>query len=117
MLVCRKILMNLAVEHGANPGESFKSYIQYLSDTGYIPPNGKPWVERIKDKGNEATHEIPSVSMEDASQVLNFVEMLLRSSYEFPAMWVRAFRLRLPWEKETHPPMAPRRGMRVRKRQ
>jgi hypothetical protein len=45
VLACRKILMNVTVSLGAKPGEPFVSYVQYLADNGFIPPNGKGWVD------------------------------------------------------------------------
>lgn len=78
--------MNLAVHHGAAEGLPFVKYIDHLEEQGYIPPNGKVWVDEIRKKGNLATHDLPTISQEDASQILNFVEMLLRFSYEFPSL-------------------------------
>jgi hypothetical protein len=86
VLLCRKLLMNIAVNHGAKSGESFSYYIDYLEANGFVPPNGKAWVDVIRKKGNEATHEIPIMSSADAQQVLHFTEMLLRFIYEFPSM-------------------------------
>jgi hypothetical protein len=86
MLLCRKILMNLAVRHGDTPGKSFIEYIGYLDSKGYVPPNGKGWIDRIRTKGNEATHEIRLIEEAEATQILKFTEMLLKFSYEFPNM-------------------------------
>lgn len=86
VLLCRKILMNIAVNKGANKGLRFIEYVDFLSEHGYIPPNGKEWVTHIKDKGNEATHEIPAMKPEDAKEIIVFTEMLLKFVYEFPAM-------------------------------
>ncbi len=85
-LLCRKILMNLAVQHGAEEGKSFIEYIDFLNSKGYVPPNGKDWVDRIRTKGNEATHEIRLIDNKEASQILKFTEMLLKFAYEFPSM-------------------------------
>ena len=85
-LLCRKILMNLAVQHGAEEGKSFIEYLEYLDSKGYVPPNGKPWVDRIRTKGNEAKHEIRLIEENEASQILKFTEMLLKFAYEFPSM-------------------------------
>ena len=84
VLICRKILMHLAVEKGAKAGENFKTYVEYLDSQHYIPPDGKHWVDHIRDKGNEANHEIVQMSRDDAELLLTFVEMLLRFIYEFP---------------------------------
>jgi Domain of unknown function (DUF4145) len=58
VLLCRKMLMHIAVEKSAKPGLSFLEYVTFLSDKGYVPPDGKHWVDHIRRKGNEATHEI-----------------------------------------------------------
>ncbi len=86
VLLCRKMLMNIAVEQGANEGLRFIEYVNYLSDEGYTPPNGKHWVDHIRKKGNEATHEIAVMQEGDAKELLAFTEMLLRFIYEFPSM-------------------------------
>lgn len=44
VLACRKLLMNIAVAQGASTGLTFIAYVEHLSATGYIPPNGKAWV-------------------------------------------------------------------------
>ncbi len=86
VLLCRKMLMNIAVEQGANEGLRFIEYVNYLSDEGYTPPNGKHWVDHIRKKGNEATHEIAVMQETDAKELVAFTEMLLRFIYEFPSM-------------------------------
>ena len=78
--------MNIAVEKGADAGETFAYYIQYLSDANYVPPGGKAWVDHIRKKGNEATHQIAIMVEKDARDLLLFVGQLLRFIYEFPAM-------------------------------
>jgi Domain of unknown function (DUF4145) len=84
-LICRKILMHIAVEKGAAKDKSFQFYVQYLADAGYVPPDGKGWVDHIRAKGNEAAHEIVITPKDDAVELLSFLEMLLRFVYEFPA--------------------------------
>jgi len=76
--------MNIAVSQGAKEGLEFIKYVNYLSDKGYIPPNGKHWVDHIRKKGNEATHEIALMKENDAKELMAFTEMLLRFVYEFP---------------------------------
>jgi len=78
--------MNIAVELGAQEGLPFIEYVKYLSDNGYVPPNGKHWVDHVRRKGNEAAHEISLMTANDARELLTFVEMLLRFIYEFPSM-------------------------------
>lgn len=86
VLLCRKMLMNIAVEQGADEGLKFIEYVTFLSDKGYVPPNGKHWVDHIRKKGNEATHEIAIMSEAEAQDLISFIEMLLRFIYEFPGM-------------------------------
>lgn len=85
VLASRKLLMNIAVTQGADEGKKFVEYVQYLADNGYVPPNGEGWVDHVRKKGNEATHEIPHMEREDAEELITFAEMLLKFIYEFPA--------------------------------
>ena len=50
--------MNLAVSQGADQNLKFIEYVDYLACNGFVPPNGRGWVDHIRKKGNEATHEI-----------------------------------------------------------
>jgi hypothetical protein len=86
VLLCRKMLMNIAVVQGAKEGLKFIEYVNYLSNNGYTPPNGKHWVDHIRKKGNEANHEISLMNENDAKELLVFTEMLLKFIYEFPAI-------------------------------
>jgi hypothetical protein len=85
VLTCRKLLMHVAVEKGAQAGKTFLEYVDYLAQKGYVPPDGKGWVDYIRTKGNEANHEIKVMSSGDASDLITFLEMLLKFVYEFPA--------------------------------
>lgn len=84
VLACRKLLMHVAVEQGAPEGNNFLSYVEHLANKGFIPPHGREWVDHIRSKGNEANHQIVLMSQEDASDLINFTEMLLKFIYEFP---------------------------------
>jgi len=83
VMVCRKILMHIAVEKGAKKGDSFKNYIEYLSGK-YISEESKRWVGLIRNKGNEANHEIVTMLKSDAEQMIDFTAMLLTIIYEYP---------------------------------
>jgi len=76
--------MNVAVALRANAGDSFASYVQFLADQGYVPPNGKHWVDHIRTKSNEANHEITMMSKEEAERLITFVEMMLKFIHELP---------------------------------
>ena len=85
VLACRKLLMNIAVTQGAEVGKSFFHYEEYLANNGFVPPNGRGWVDHIRKRGNEATHEIEIMPKEVAEELIAFIEMLLKFIYEFPA--------------------------------
>lgn len=86
VMLSRKMLMNIAVAQGASSGLSFVAYVEYLADKGFVPPNGKPWVDFIRQRGNEANREIAPMTEADARTLIVFVEMLLRFVYEFPQL-------------------------------
>lgn len=85
VLLSRKLLMNVSVAQGAKPNMKFIEYVDFLESSGYIPPNGRGWVDHIRRKGNEATHEIATMNKTDATELISFCEMLLRFIYEFPS--------------------------------
>jgi len=84
-MCCRKLLMNIAVSKGAEENKSFQYYVDYLAEKNFIPNGTKDWVDAIRTKGNDATHEIALSSQEEAEEILGFTEMLLRLIYEFPS--------------------------------
>lgn len=84
VLVCRKILMNVAVDKGAPEGDGFIQYVDYLDSKGYVPPDGRGWVDHIRKKSNEANHEIELMERNDAEELITFLAMLLKLIYEFP---------------------------------
>lgn len=84
VLLCRKLLMNVAVQQGAPENKTFVFYVEYLAQQGFIPSNAKSWVDHIRSKGNEANHEIVLMSQQEAEDLIVFAEMLLKIIYEFP---------------------------------
>jgi uncharacterized protein DUF4145 len=85
VLCCRKLLMHIAVSKGAPENQNFQTYVQYLADNHYIPPDAKGWVDHIRQKGNEANHDIVIMQKDDAEELILFIEMLLKVIFEFPA--------------------------------
>ena len=85
VLACRKLLMHIAVSKGAPEGLTFVEYVQYLADKHYVPPGAEAWVDHIREKGNEANHDIVILSKADAEDLVIFCEMLLRVIFQFPA--------------------------------
>jgi hypothetical protein len=81
-LMCRKILMHVAVDKGAAEGDTFAAYLDYLEGEGYITPPMKPWAGVIRQHGNSATHKIPPVDEARGLGTLAFTTQLLRMIYE-----------------------------------
>lgn len=81
-LMCRKILMHVAVAKGAGEDQSFASYVTYLRNEGHITAAMVPWVDEIRNRGNVATHEIPAAEQQRAASTLTFTTQLLRIVYE-----------------------------------
>jgi DNA-binding transcriptional LysR family regulator len=85
VLCCRKLLMHIAVAKGAPVGKNFVTYVKYLSDNHFVPPDAQDWVDQIRQRGNEANHEIVLMGAEDAEELISFSGMLLKVIYQFPA--------------------------------
>lgn len=86
VLLCRKLLMNIAVELGADSGKRFIEYVDYLDENHYISRNSKIWVDKIRTTGNEATHETVIKSKEDATNLIKFCEMIMKTNFEYPSI-------------------------------
>jgi hypothetical protein len=88
VLTCRKMLIDLAVDQQDeyHPGKRFVQYVDYLTRKIFAPDAGQVWLNRIREQGNSATHELGVQTQADAMLLLSFVEMLLRLLYEFPQM-------------------------------
>ena len=85
ILCCRKMLMHIAVDKGADKNQDFKYYVEYLLEKGHIAKNAVEWVDYIRKKGNEANHEISIMKKKDAIVLLEFTEILLKTIYELPS--------------------------------
>ena len=86
VLCCRKILLHVAVERGADEPKNFVACVQWLLEQSYLPGNAAGWVDYIRKLGNDANHEIVVMTEEQALHVLALTEQLLRNVYELPAM-------------------------------
>ncbi len=81
-MCCRKLLMHIAVNCGAKEGQRFIEYVNYLDSNNYIPTNCKDWVDIVRNKGNEANHEIMILNETDAKQLINFIQMIISVIYK-----------------------------------
>lgn len=82
LMLGRKLIMHIAVEAGAKEGDSFKSYVNYLSTNHYLPPNADKLLEYMRKLGNEKNHEIKLGTQDEVEKVIKFVEALLYFVYE-----------------------------------
>lgn len=81
-LICRNILMYVAVEKGAKKGDKFENYINYLAEQGYVTPPMKKWVDLIRQHGNKSAHELETPDKSRAESTMMFTAELLRLIYE-----------------------------------
>ncbi|MBI4329745.1 MAG: DUF4145 domain-containing protein [Chloroflexi bacterium] len=81
-LICRKILMHVAVEKEAEENRNFAEYLKHLENKGYITPPMRAWVDLIRQHGNQAAHTLEEPNRERAESTLMFTAELLRIVYE-----------------------------------
>ena len=80
-MLCRKILMNVAVNKGAEKNKRFVEYVDYLDSHGYITPSLKDMATIVKDNGNDAAHEVDPPDRERAEYTLEFTRSMLYIVY------------------------------------
>ena len=83
ILICRKVLANVAVYFGAEDGQRFVKYVDYLVENGYVPEKSREWIDKIRTEGNSATHNQTAKNKSDAQRILDFVQMLLLINFKF----------------------------------
>ena len=86
-LLCRKILMSVAVDRGDADGKSFEHYVDYLKDNGHITASLKDMTDIIRRNGNQSTHKIGQPDPERAEYTLEFTAQVLRSIYEIESQF------------------------------
>ncbi len=95
VMLCRKLLMHIAVAHGlpAKDGKdrapNFAQCVDHLVSEGVVTKRMEPWIERIREVGNEANHEIAPVGEESALDVATFTQKLLELAYEMDETMAR----------------------------
>ena len=83
VMMCRKLLMHVAVDQGAKENLNYAEYVSFLKKKGYVPPTAYKMVDLVREIGNDANHELKSVDLTEAKNLLSFMEILLASIYEF----------------------------------
>jgi hypothetical protein len=92
VMMCRKLLFHIAAEHGLPEKDAkgraptFAEALDHLEAEGVFTTRMRPWVERIKDVGNEANHDLASISIDQAMDVARFTRQLINLAYELQAM-------------------------------
>ena len=86
VMLCRTILMHVAVEKSADKDKRFVYYVNWLIKERYAPKGAEAWVDYIRERGNAANHEIVVMTEKDAAPVILFTEALLRGIYELPGI-------------------------------
>lgn len=83
---CRKLLLCVAAHLGMDQPQNrnFQECLDWLVDNNHVPTRWNAWVNQLRNVGNAATHEVPSVTAENAKHLVDFAGMLLRATYEFP---------------------------------
>ena len=80
-MLCRKILMNTAVDKGAKKNLSFEHYVDYLNAEGHFTPLMKKMAEKIRLHGNKSTHETEPSTQGNAKHALYFTNLILDAIY------------------------------------
>lgn len=81
-MMCRKILMHVAVDVGVSePGKGFTQYVSDLDAAGYVTTGLRPVVAQIRDRGCIANHELPASTETDSETTIRITEHLLRGVY------------------------------------
>jgi hypothetical protein len=92
VMLCRKLLLHVAVAHGLDEEgakgrtPTFDTAVKHLESVGVITSRMQPWVDRIREVGNGANHDLTPISPAQADDVAKFTEQLLRLAYEMDAL-------------------------------
>ena len=87
-ILARSALETTAVRQGAVKG-GLRDKIRFMAREHIITPALAEWAEEIKDIGNDAAHAAErrsDLTLEDARDAINFLEMLLTYLYSLPDM-------------------------------
>lgn len=82
----RKLLVNMAVTEGLPPPHNvqFVVAINFLEKNNSIPRNTRGLLDRVRDIGNAAAHQLAQVTAADAYAALFLTTAMLRNLYHLP---------------------------------
>jgi hypothetical protein len=87
VLLCRRLLMDIAIELGANDNLKFIEYVNYLDENNFITAKSKDWVDAIRKEGNDATHNVVVKDQKQAADMIMLCEMIMKINFEYPAQF------------------------------
>ncbi|MEG2185503.1 MAG: DUF4145 domain-containing protein [Cloacibacillus sp.] len=84
VMLCRKIIMNVAVNQGAETDKSFQHYVDFYDKQHLFHPSCLPLLDKIRKMGNTVNHNIEQTTPENAKQIITFTYQVLLYIYEIP---------------------------------
>ena len=79
--------MHIAVDvTGSKVGKDFTDYIDDLVKGGYVTTGTEAVVDKLRQRGNTANHDLPASSESESLTTLTITEHLLRGVYEVPKL-------------------------------
>jgi Domain of unknown function (DUF4145) len=88
-MLCRSVLGGIARDLGWTKRGSFVEAIDFVIEEGYVTKAMRPWVDRIRQHGNEVVHEAVLIDSERALDTLGFTAQLLKLVYQMPALGLK----------------------------
>lgn len=88
-MLCRKLIMHVAVEKGAAKNQTFKAYVDHLVKTHILSKECEEFAHHVRDLGNDANHELDATSPEEAKEMIDFLTMLCLSVYVYPSKFAK----------------------------
>ena len=83
-MMCRKTLMGIACNHGELDGLSFAAYVTIITDKILVMPKAKATVDKIRDIGNEANHDIDFIDHARAEKSMQILTYIANAIYDMP---------------------------------
>lgn len=85
--VMARSALQIALRDNGASGATLKKEIADLAAQGVLPPLMREWSDEVRELGNESAHPEPSqpaTAQEDAKDIVEFLEYLLRYLYTLP---------------------------------
>jgi hypothetical protein len=92
VMLCRKLLFHVAVANGLpakNAKDRAPTYleaVEHLEAAGVFTGKMRKWIDKIKEVGNDANHELEPITEGQARDVAAFTQQLLVLAYELDAL-------------------------------